>query len=237
MDWRDEGVVLGARPHGETSVILDLLTREHGRWAGVVHGGVSRRMRPVLQPGNQVSAAWRARLEGHLGSFSVELSRGRTGLVMADPLRLAALTATCALAGWALPEREAVAGFSARTEALCDAIAGGEGWLRDYPSWEAALLEMAGYGMDLSACAGGGDGPLAYVSPRSGRAVSEGAARGWEAKLLPLPAVMTGGAATLEDVRAALRLTGFFLRERMAPALGRPVPPARDRLEAALARA
>ena len=236
MDWRDEGMILGVRPHGETAAILDLLTRERGRWAAVVHGGVSRRMKPVLQPGNQVSAAWRARLEGHMGSVSVELSKGRTGVVMGDPLRLAALSAVCALASWALPEREAMPDFSARTEALADAIADGTGWLRDYALWELALLDAAGFTLDLSTCAAGGAGALAYVSPRSGRAVSVGGAAGYEDRLLPLPAVLLGGAATLEGVRAALATTGHFLEGRMAPAIDRPVPAARARFLRQLAR-
>ncbi|KIT16516.1 DNA repair protein RecO [Jannaschia aquimarina] len=237
MEWRDEGIVLAVRRHGETSAIVELLTDAHGRHLGVVHGGTSRRMRPVLQPGNRVQAVWRARLESHLGSYSVEALRTRAGDVLADPLRLAGLASLCALSGWALPEREAVAEFAARTEALAEAVADGAGWLRDYVFWEMALLEIAGFRLDLSACAaGGGANDLAYVSPRTGRAVSRSGAGQWADRLLPLPEMLIGGTATLDGVRAALDLTGFFLRERVAPALERPLPAARDRLIMALAR-
>lgn len=234
--WRDEGLVLAVRPHGETAVILELLTRAHGRHLGVVHGGRSRRIAPLLQPGNQLAAEWKARLDTHLGSFAVEPLRGRAGDVLADPLRLSALSALCALASFVLPEREALPDFAARTEALADAIASGEGWLNDYVWWELSLLEVAGFGLDLSECAGGGGAnDLAYVSPRTGRAVSRSAAGEWADRMLPLPDMLLGGATTLPGVRAALMLTGHFLGQRLAPSLGeRPLPPARQRLLDAL---
>lgn len=236
IQWRDEGLVLAVRPHGETAVILELLTRLHGRHLGVVHGGRSRKVAPLLQPGNQLTATWKARLDAHLGSFAVEPLRGRAGDVLADPLRLAALSALCALASFSLPEREAVPDFAARTEALADAIVSGEGWLNDYVWWELALLEVTGFQLDLSECAaGGGTNDLAYVSPRTGRAVSRAKAGGWADKMLPLPDMLLGGPTTLSGVQGALKLTGFFLGERLAPSLGdRPLPPARQRLIEAL---
>lgn len=238
MEWRDEGIVLAARPHGETAAILDLFTRAHGRHMGVVNGGVGRRMRPLLQPGNQVAASWRARLEGHMGTYALEPVRARAGDVLSDPLRLAALSSLCALCAFALPEREPLAAFQSRTEALADAIADGAGWLRDYPLWELALLETAGFALDLSACAAtGGANDLSFVSPRSGRAVSRAGAGRWADRLLPLPEVLLGGEATLAGVRDALRTTGHFLETRLAPSVGeRPLPAARGRLLSILDR-
>lgn len=238
MEWRDEGVVLAVRPHAETAAILEVFTRDHGRHAGIVHGGRSRRIAPMLQPGNQLAVTWRGRLETNLGTFAVEPLRGRAGALLADPLRLAALSAACALCAALLAEREAATGFQARTEALCDAIVDGAGWLNDYPRWELALLEVSGFRLDLSRCAAGGpDDDLAYVSPRTGRAVSRAGAGEWADRLLPLPPMLTGGAATLPGVLAALDLTGFFLRERLAPSLGdRPLPAARARFLDALRR-
>jgi DNA repair protein RecO (recombination protein O) len=238
IEWRDRGTVLAVRPHGETAAIAEIFTAAHGRHAGVVHGGTGRRMRPVLQAGNAVAAAWRGRLDAHLGTFQLEPLRARAGDVLADPLRLAALSSLCALCAFTLPEREAAPAFHARTEALADALADGTGWLRDYPLWEVALLEISGFALDLSACAAtGGSADLAYVSPRTGRAVSRAGAKGYEARLLPLPPLVLGGEATLADVRDALRLTGHFLEGRLAPSLGdRPLPAARGRLLALLAR-
>ncbi len=238
MEWRDEGIVLAARPHGETAVILELFTREHGRHLGVVHGGASRKKAPALQPGNQLDATWRARLESHMGGYAVELRRSRAAMILADPLRLAALTTTTSLCAFALPEREALPDFQARTEALCDAIADGEGWLNDYVHWEVALLEVVGFRLDLSRCAVRGDAnDLSYVSPRTGRAVSRAGAGDWASRLLPLPDILLGGPATLPGVVAALNVTGHFLKTSLAASLGdRPVPPARDRFLAALGR-
>lgn len=236
MEWRDEGIVLSARPHGETSVILELLTRDHGRHLGVVHGGVSRKKAPMLQPGNQLDAAWRARLDAHLGTFTVELKRSRAASILSDPLRLAALMSCCALASFALPEREGLGDFQRRTEALCDAISDGQGWLTDYVQWEMALLEATGFRLDLSACAvSGGANDLAYVSPRTGRAVSRAGAGEWASKLLKLPEMMIGGMPTIDGVVEALAVTGHFLEQKLAPSLGnRPLPPARARLLRAL---
>ena len=238
MEWRDEGVVLAVRPHAETAAILELFTRAHGRHLGVVHGGRSRRIAPSLQPGNQVAATWRGRLETHMGSLAVEPVRSRAGAVLSDPLRLAALSSVCALCAALLPEREALPDFQARTESLCDAVADGEGWLADYPAWEMALLDVAGFRLDLSACAAdGGTNDLAFVSPRSGRAVSRSGAGAWADRLLPLPPMLIGGQATLSGVIEALALTGFFLRERLAPSLGAAgLPAARTRLLDALER-
>jgi DNA repair protein RecO (recombination protein O) len=239
IEWRDRGLVLAVRPHAETTVILELLTAEHGRHLGIVHGGRSRRRTPILQPGNAVDATWRARIEQHLGTYAVEPLRTRAGDVLGDPLRLAALTALCALAAFTLPEREPVPAFHARSEALADALADGEGWLRDYVFWEMALLEEAGIGLDLAACAAGGpDDDLAFVSPRTGRAVSRAGAGAWADRLLPLPAMMLGGPATPEGALDALSVTGYFLETRLAPALGdRTLPGARARLVDALRRA
>ncbi|MEL6587594.1 MAG: DNA repair protein RecO [Pseudomonadota bacterium] len=238
MEWRDQGIVLSLRAHGETAAILEVLTAEHGRHLGVVHGGQSRKKVPLLQAGNQVDVTWRARLESHLGTWSgVELQRSRMSLVLSDPLRLQALSAICALAAFFLPERERQGQFYAETEGLLDAVASGEGWLRDVIFWEMALLAEGGMPLDLRSCAvDGGANDLSYVSPRTGRAVSRRGAGDWADRLLPLPEVMLGGPATLAGVVESLGVTGHFLG-KLAVSLGdRPVPAARERLHAALTR-
>lgn len=239
IEWRDAGLVLAARPHGETAVILELLTRDHGRHLGVVHGGTSRRKAPMLQPGNQLDAVWKARLDSHMGTWSVELRTSRAAAILGDPLRLAALTSVTALAAFALPERDPHPAFAARTEALCDAIATGEGWLPDYVAWEMGLLEISGFGLDLNTCAAtGATEGLAYVSPRTGRAVSQAGAGDWAARLLPLPPMLLGQPVDLPGIQASLDLTGHFLHQRLAPSLGdKPIPPARARLVDDLRRA
>lgn len=238
MEWRDEGTVLAVRPHGETSAIIEVFTAAHGRHAGVVRGGASRRIAPFLQPGAHLDLTWRARLDEHIGAFSVEPVRMRSG-VMADRLALSALNSACALLHFALPEREPHPGLYRSSMTLLDALGEGGDWMPVYLRWEALLLEDLGYGLDLSACAvTGSREDLAYVSPKSGRAVARGAAGQWADRLLPLPACLMGqGPATLADVRAGLTTTGWFLEHRLAPDLGtRPLPEARRRFVALLAR-
>ena len=237
LEWRDEGVVLGVRRHGETAAIVELFTAVHGRHLGVVRGGAGRRMRPVLQPGAQLHAAWRARLDEHIGAFTVEPRRSRAGL-MSDRGALAALNSVTALLSFCLPEREPHVALYARSLALLDALDAPD-WPVAYLRWELALLEETGFGLDLTRCAvTGGREDLAYVSPRTGRAVARGAAGEWFDRLLPLPPCLLGqGPATPNEIAAGLRTTGHFLETWLAPALGdRPLPAARGRLAALLGR-
>lgn len=239
MEWSDEGMVLSTRPHGEGGAILDVLTSGHGRHLGLVRGGAGRRQGPMLQPGAQLALTWRARLDQHLGVFVVEPLRARSAAVLEDPERLAGLAALCALAGWALPEREPQPRLYPLTVALADRIAAGNDWFGPWLRWERALLEEAGFGLDLSACAlSGATEGLAFVSPRSGRAVTAAAAAAWADRLLPLPAALLDSAAPADRaaMAAGLRTTGHFLAQVLAPALGgRPVPAARVRLAARFA--
>lgn len=238
MDWRDEGVLLSVRRHGETSSIIEVFTALRGRHAGIVSGGASRKLAPLLQPGAQLDVTWRARLDEHLGTYAVEPLRSRTGL-MADRLALAGLNAVCGLLQFLLPEREAHGALYEGTLMLLDRIEGGGDWPRDYLRWELGLLEEMGYGLDLSRCAlTGARDNLAFVSPASGRAVARGAAGEWADRLLPLPACLLGqGPAAPAEIADGLRLTGYFLEHRLARDLGdRPLPEARRRLVALLAR-
>jgi DNA repair protein RecO (recombination protein O) len=232
MEWRAEGILLGVKRHGEHAAILDLFTAEHGRHMGVVRGGASRRMAPLLQPGAQLDATWRARLDAHLGSYTVDLVRGRAAEAMGDRLALAGLNAVCALLSFALPERHAYPALHARSLVLLDGL-GADRWAEAYLGWELALLEETGFGLDLTTCAATGvTQDLAYVSPRTGRAVSRAGAGEWADRLLPLPGVMRGVAGgDLAEVVEGLRTTGHFLSEHLAPSLGdKPLPPARQRL-------
>lgn len=240
MDWRDEGTIIAVRPHGESSAIAEVFTAAHGRHAGVVRGGVSRRLAAVLQPGSRVAVAWRARLEDHMGSLTVEPLASRAG-VLSDRLALLGLNATCALLSYTLPEREPHPALHAMTEPLFDLMAGAApGWLLAYLRWEMGLLEELGYGLDLTRCAVTGTREdLAFVSPKTGRAVSRKGAGDWAPRLLLLPQCLLGqGPASVEELRQGLALTGFFLGERLAVDLGtRPLPAARARLVEALGRA
>jgi DNA repair protein RecO (recombination protein O) len=237
MDWRDEGILLSMRTHGETSAIIEVLTAAHGRHMGVVRGGSSRKMAATLQPGTGLTLEWRARLDDHIGSFTVEPLQSRAHL-LGDRLALAGLMAVCALLHEALPEREPHPALWRKTLGLMDRL-GVKGWTADYVRWELCLLEEIGFGLDLTTCAvtGATEG-LAYVSPKSGRAVTAKGAGDWADRLLPLPEGLEGkGALTPEGVLMGLRLTGFFLDRELRPVLhDRPLPEARARLVDLLGR-
>jgi DNA repair protein RecO (recombination protein O) len=240
IGWREDGTLLSVRRHGESSAIVELFTESHGRYLGVVRGGASRKLAPVLQPGAQLDATWSARLEDHIGSFTVEPVKSRSGAVMADRLALAGLNAMTALLSFTLPEREPHAPLYRRSLALFDLLGHNEAWPVVYLRWELTLLEEMGFGLDLGSCAVTGTrDDLTYVSPKSGRAVSAEGAGDWADRLLPLPQIMLGqGTGTIAEILDGLRTTGNFLTHWLAPALGdRPLPAARQRLIDSLARA
>jgi DNA repair protein RecO (recombination protein O) len=238
MHWSDEGVVLGARPHGEAGAVVELFTRQHGRHLGFVHGGRSRKMRPLLQVGNHVDAQWKARLIDNLGHFTIELRRGFAAQAMEEPAALAALSSMAALARL-LPERDPHPQLFEVTLFVLGFLEEREVWPALVARWELALLEELGFGLDLSRCAAtGATGELTHVSPKSGRAVSAAAAEPYKQRLLPLPAFLRGGQAqvTAEDVAAAFALTGHFLDARVLRPRELRLPEARDRLLAYLNR-
>jgi DNA repair protein RecO (recombination protein O) len=241
MDWRDEGILIAARRHGESSAIVEVFTAAHGRHAGVVRGGAGRRLAPVLQPGARLSLEWSARLEEHIGTFRVDPIGARTAAIMADRAALAALGAMTALIAVTLPERDAHPELYARSRDLVDALGAAPDWPARYAAWELALLAELGFGLDLAACAVTGSAEdLVWVSPRSGRAVSRAAGAAWADRLLPLPAFLSRGwdlPPTAREVAAALALTGFFLEARVAPGLPREaLPAARGRAVEAIRR-
>ncbi len=231
MEWSDHGIVLTSRPHGETGLVASLLTREHGRHAGFVHGGVSRRSRPVWQPGNVVEVAWRARLAEQLGNFTGELRESHAARVLDDAVPLAGLAAACAVIDAALPEREPHPAMFEGFQAFLGAI-GYPGWPAIYVRLELGLLQELGFGLDLGTCAlTGATADLAYVSPKSGRAVSRAAAGPYQDKLLVLPTFLSTGGLPSDDVELKLGfdLTGYFLERHVFWPHNKPLPPARVR--------
>lgn len=227
MEWTDTALVLSLRRHGESGTIAMLLTRDHGRHAGLLRG---QRQAAVLQPGTPVQARWRARLADHLGSFTLEAERSPAAGVLDDPLRLGALAAACALAEGSLPERAAVPGVHDGLRALLAAL-GSEHWDAVYVQWELGLLAALGFGLELDRCAAtGANDALAFVSPRTGRAVSLSAGEPYADKLLPLPGFLIGrGAADPPAVLQGLELTGYFIERLLFAQAHQPVPPARTR--------
>jgi DNA repair protein RecO (recombination protein O) len=233
MDFTEEAFVLSARSHGDTGVIVDLLTQTHGRRAAYVAGGASRKMKPFLQPGARVVVDYRARTAEQLGAARVEPVGEGPSALFDEPLALAGLAAAAAVVQGALPEREPHPGVFLAFEALVSALAVPQVWPAIFVRFEAGLLEDLGFGMDLSHCAATGTlDDLIYVSPRTGRAVSREAGAPYADKLLTLPPFMLGAQAGLGagDIRAGFALTGHFLEQFVFHPQDRPLPPARDRL-------
>jgi DNA repair protein RecO (recombination protein O) len=240
MEWTDTGIVLGTRKHGEANAILELMTLAHGRHLGLVRGGAGSRLKPVLQPGNTVMATWRARLDEHLGYFMVEGVDLRAASYLDAAHAVYGATHLAALTRL-LPERdphEAV--FAALDEAL-DQLGDPAAVAVLVARFELQLLAELGFGLDLSACAAtGAVTDLAYVSPKSGRAVSRAAGAPWREKLLALPAFFADEAAphpSAEDLAAGFALTGFFLQRHLYEPRDAALPDARAHFIAAVTRA
>lgn len=228
MEWTDTALILSARPHGEAAAVAVLFAREHGRWAGLVHGGRSSRLRATLETGTVVQASWRGRLPEQLGRLTVEATHGYAAPLFDEPERLAALTAACAVCEVALPEHAAHPALFDGVLALFGVL-GSEAWAEAYVRWELGMLDALGFGLDLDRCAvTGANDFLAYVSPRTGRAVSAAAGEPYRDRLLPLPGFLAGrGGGGGGEVAAGLALTGHFLERHL---LHGPLPLARARL-------
>ena len=239
MQWTDEGIILSARPHGETAAVVEILTRAHGRHLALVHGGRSRKMRPVLQTGNHVDCTWKARLSEHLGHATLELRRGYAAAAMEDVKALAGLSSLTMLARL-LPERDPHPNLYEVTLFVLGFLDDASVWPALYVRWELALLEELGFGLDLSKCAAtGSNDQLIYVSPKSGRAVSASAGEAYKDKLLRLPAFLTKvrqGGVTSNDIRDGLALAGHFLDARIFRQREEKMPEARVRLAEMLGR-
>ena len=240
MEWRDEGIILGTRRHGETSIILETMTRAHGRHLGLVRGGRSRRMQPILQPGNRVDLVWRARLDEHLGTFQVEPLELAAARILSSAVAVNGIQVLAAHLRL-LPERDS-------HEVLFETLQLLVGHLDEPPAaaelivrFELLLLDELGFGLDLAECAATGSREdLVYVSPKSGRAVSRTAGAPWHDRLLPLPAFLKRGAGIRGDSAAigeAFRLTGFFFHRHVYEPRGIGEPESRSGLINALRRA
>jgi len=230
MDWTDRGIVLSARKHGESSLIVSLLTEQHGRHAGLVRGGAGRRNRGVYQPGNLVNAHWRARLVEHLGTYTCELLDAKPAAFLDSPLELAALQSAASITELALPERENHPNVFNGLQIVLESLDEISVWPTVYVKWELGLLKELGFGLDLSCCAATGQtDDLVYISPRTGRAVSRQAGLPYHDRMLALPEFLITRDVSCEfsDLFDALKLSGYFLEHHVFG--GAPLPPARTR--------
>jgi DNA repair protein RecO (recombination protein O) len=235
MEWTDDGIVLGTRRHGEANAILEVMTQGHGRHLGLVRGGGGSRLRPVLQPGNTVRVVWRARLDEHLGHYTVEPLRLHSASQLAASHVVYGVTHLAALCRL-LPERDPHPDvhdlLAAILDRLDDPATAGAQMVR----FELQMLAELGFGLDLARCAATGEeGDLGYVSPKSGRAVSRAAAEPWQDRLLRLPAFLSEAIEpSLDDIADGFALTGFFLARHVLEPRGMAFAEARDGFVAAV---
>jgi DNA repair protein RecO (recombination protein O) len=229
MEWTDSGYILGVRRHGESSVILEAMTRDHGRHLGLVRGGRSRTLHPVLQPGNAVQLVWRARIDGHLGNYAVEGLTLHAADFLSSRLALFAMSHVAALVRL-LPERDPHPGLHEALGQVIEVLSDASLAPALIARFELEILSELGFGLDLSACAATGrQDDLIYVSPKSGRAVSREAGEPWHDKLLRLPAFLCGegGLPDTADIADALRLTQYFLDRDVFTPRGLAMPEGR----------
>jgi DNA repair protein RecO (recombination protein O) len=243
MEWDAPAIILDVRPYGEGDAVATVMTQEHGLHRGLARGGASRGKVATWQPGNMVQVQWTARLSDQLGSFTGEMIHAGASYAMQEAMSLAMLTAVCAVAEGALPEREALPRVFDGLLHLIPRLPLGDSLLTEVVRWELTVLSDLGYGLDLSACAvtGRTEG-LTHVSPKTGRAVTDEGAGEWAARLLPLPGFLTDSAPPdLVGWRDGLRLTGHFLARDAFGHQHRPLPQARrmlyDRVSAMVAAA
>jgi len=246
MNWQDEGIVLSAKRHGETSAIVRVLTAEHGQHAGLVRGGFSKRQRASLEPGNRVFVTWRGRLAEHLGAFSLEVIHAHGAQVLDHPERLAALAAAVSMAAAALPEREPHRATFEALEIFLQALENDEfcedvrAWGSLYVKWEVGLLSELGFRLDVRTCAAtGATSELIWVSPKSARAVSKAAGEPYRNQLLSLPEFLKSDgtvAISLDEVLMGFKLTGYFIERHLFLPHDKTMPGARGRLVERLAR-
>ena len=238
MRWEDEGLLLSVRKYGETSALIELLTRSHGKRAGLLRGAFKKNIRPIIQPGNQLQLTWSSRLEQSLGQFKVELLRSRFHLISRNKEKIHLLNLVCTFCSAYLPERDSVNNLYQRTINLLDSEKELLVNLLCYIKWEMTLLKDLGFGLDLRKCVvTGSSDSLSFVSPKSGCAVSRQAAKGWEDRLLILPDFLTNKDenenVSPKGIEDGLLLTGYFLKKWLSPVKkynSEPLFDTRDRL-------
>ncbi len=239
MDWQDEGIIVGVRRHGETSAIVELLTREHGRHVGLVRGGRSKRMQPLLQMGNEVVTEWRARIEDHLGEYRLEAKTMRAAHIINQSSALFALGHMCGLIRL-LPEREPHHGLFDVMQIVLDKLSDSQLAAPLVIRFEQHILTELGFGLDLTECAlTGARDDLAFVSPKTGRAVTRAAAAPWLDKVLPLPAFLIQNDQPFlmpdqQSIMDGFALTGHFLERHVYGPRGQEEPETRRSFIAAI---
>ena len=233
MRWSDKGLVISVKKYGENSLILHLFTKDHGVHAGLVKYTSNKKSGYIYELGNILSVEWTGRLEEQLGFYKSELEKSYLYTIINNSLKLDSLNAICPMLSMFLPERQVNNKLYKETIEIIEHLNNNDmTWVSRYVQWELLLLSELGYGLDISRCAVTGEYKnLKYVSPKSGRAVSELGAGKWAKKLLILPEFLKKyktNAMDNDELNSGIKLTTFFLN-RYAMSIGLKLPESRDR--------
>lgn len=235
LNWQDTGIILDKAKFGESDIILDIFTREHGRTKGLVRHGQTAKNSGTYGQGNLVAVTWKARLEEHLGNFTAELVKSYSAPVLDDAAMLDCMSSVLAEVKGAFAERDANSSIFTKLQDLLSKLTAKDG-LSYFIIWEIDLLKALGFALNLTECAVTGvKDDLAFVSPKTGRAVSNAAAGKWKDLLLPLPPFLAADqpAQSKAEIVEAMNLTGYFLQKHIFPS---SLPAARIRLKERLER-
>ncbi|MEM7196870.1 MAG: DNA repair protein RecO [Pseudomonadota bacterium] len=238
MEWHDQGIVLGARAYGENGAIAHLFSEQHGRVAGYLRSITSKRIRSIMQPGRTVQFSWRARLSEQTGALQID-EEVRPVFLIDQPYPLIAMNAMVGLLDICLQDQLAFPELYGASRGLLELLSHNTHWQPAYIKWELGLLQSMGYGLDLHKCALGGDAnDLAYISPKTGRAASREKGQQWHDQLFLLPRFLCDPNAPYKknDIDNGLRLSGYFLHQRLLLPIQKDFPNARNNLQEKLAQ-
>ena len=233
MQWQDEAIIVSVKPFSEKEAVVEVFARDHGVYRAVAKNALTSKQRGTYQLGNLVFCRWNARLAEQMGTIACELLEPNAAFAMQSQVTLTALNMIAALLDMGLHERDAHPLLYDRVKSAIQAISTGDQWEYEYLLFEYDLLRECGFGLDLSECAAtGSKTDLIYVSPKSGRAVSEGAGEPYKDKLFVLPACLKSQKTLPKpaEILDGLRITGYFIQEWLLHAQEYTMPPARGRL-------
>lgn len=231
MRLSDQGIILSVKKYSESSLIVKILSKDHGVYSGFVRGGQSQKSSSskkfssksaLYQNFNLVDFEWSSRIEDNLGFFKVELKKSFLGDIITNPITISSLSAIATIIEQNVLEREPSEEiFSGLLNLLqnlnCQEEFQKEIFLKKYIQFEIELLKILGYGIDLSECAATGvTENLHFVSPKSARAVCLEAGEKYRDKLLALPQFLlenTNPKTTKDELLSGLKLSGFFIEK------------------------
>ena len=224
-EWIDQGIVLSAKKYGEKGLVINILTKNHGRYLGWLNNYKNKSVLADVQPGNLVNVFWKSRLIEQMGKFKIELISSVSGKIFDEKLKLQGLNSLCSLLDKFLPERQKYSEIFNATNAFINLLTlqderKNDHWIEGYVKWEIGVLSSVGFSLDLKRCVvTGANTNLLYVSPKTGKAVSKDVAGIHAPRLLLLPFFLGGekviGSNFYKEILAGLKITSYFFKNKL----------------------